>query len=244
MSPRRLGLVAALLLAAAPAVAAPDPADLSGLWVVSNRSSRGNLDEKLQPLKGDDYLTAKGKAAIAAVKPANDPSSMCLPSIPRQIPGPYPIEIVQRPGRVAMLFEWDTVFRIIYTDGRGHPDPELDERYMGHAIGRWDGATLVVDTANFNGKAWLDGRGLPMSKKAHVVDRMSLIEGGKTLEIVEMVEDPEYLAKPVWRRYLFNLKPDWAINEYLCAEGNRDNAFEQREGQPGSLEKGDVIKEK
>lgn len=169
---------------------------------------------------------------------------MCLPSIPRQISGPYPIEIVQRPGRVVMLFEWDTVFRIIYTDGREHPDPEADQRWMGHAIGKWDGDTLVVDTANFNGKAWLEGRGVPMSRQAHLVERMHLIEDGKTLEIVQKYEDPVYLSRPVWRKYLYNLHNDWSINEYLCNEGNRDNAFAQKPGQPGSLEVDDVIEHK
>ena len=225
---------------AANTVAAPD---LSGLWVVSNRSSRGNLDEDFAPLKPEQYLTGKGKSALTGVRPALDPSSMCLPSIPRHLSGPYPIEIVQRPGRIAMLFEWDTVFRIIYTDARQHPDPEADQRYMGHAIGHWDGATLIVDTTNFNGKAWLEGSGLPMSDKAHLTEWYSLTEGGKTLQLIVKMEDPEYLSRPVWRKYLYNLKNDWAISEYFCAEGNRDNAFQQKEGQPGSIQKDDVIEE-
>lgn len=223
---------------------AADPADLSGLWVVSNRSLRGNLDENLAPLKDDQYLTAKGKDALARVRPALDPSSMCLPAIPRQIGGPYPIEIVQRPGRVVMLFEWDTVFRIIYTDGRGHPDADADQRWMGHATGTWEGDTLVVDTANFNGKAWLEGRGLPMSEQAHLTERYRLIEQGRTLEALIRIEDPVYLSRPIWRKFLFNLKNDWAVSEYLCAEGNRDNAYAQRDGQPGSLEADDVLEAK
>lgn len=241
---KRLLAAAALLLGSPALGQAMDPVDLSGLWVISNRSVRGNLDENFAPLRDDAYLTAKGKAALAKVKPALDPSSMCLPSIPRQISGPYPIEIVQRPGRVAMLFEWDTVFRLIYTDGRAHPDAEADQRWLGHATARWEGDVLVVDTANFNGKAWLEGRGLPMSAKAHLIERIRLIEGGKTLEMVQKIEDPEYLSRPIWRKYLYNLRNDWAISEYLCNEGNRDNAYAQKPGQPGSLGHDDVIEGK
>lgn len=236
----KLVLLLGALLAMSPAAAA-DPVDLSGLWVISNRSLRGNLDENFQPLKPDQYLTGKGKTALAEVRPALDPSAMCLPSLPRHLSGPYPIEIVQRPGRIAMLFEWDTVFRIIYTDGREHPDPVEDMRWMGHAVGRWEGSTLAVDTANFNGKAWLEGSGLPRSDQARLSERYSLAEGGKTLELIVRIEDPVYLSRPVWRKYLYNLKPDWQISEYLCAEGNRDNVFQQREGQPGSLSEEDVL---
>ena len=115
---------------------AADPVDLSGLWVISNRSQNGNLDENLQPMQPQDYLTPAALEATRSVRPAFDPSVLCLPSLPRHFSGPYPIEIVQRPGRVAMLFEWDTVFRIIYTDGRDHPDPLDDTRFMGHATAR------------------------------------------------------------------------------------------------------------
>ena len=242
--------IAILLAASAPSALAAQEAlastvaatpDLSGLWVVSNRSSRGNLDENLKELKPAEFLTPAGLEATARLRPALDPSAQCLPAIPRHIPGPYPIEIVQRPGRIAMLFEWDTVFRVIYTDGRGHPDPEEDQRYMGHAVGHWEGETLVVDTANFNGKTWLEGSGIPMSTQAHLVERYTLEDDGKSLHVVIRIEDPVYLSRPVYRNYFFNLRNDWEIKEYLCAEGNRDNVFQQREGQPGALELDDVI---
>jgi len=223
------------------AALAADPVDLSGLWVVSNRSARGALDENLQPLTAEQYLTPAGTEALASVRPALDPSAMCLPAMPRHIPGPYPIEIVQRPGRVAMLFEWDTVFRLIYTDGRGHPDPLDDQRYMGHAVGQWQGSELHVDTANFNGKAWLEGSGLPMSDQAHLTERYWLEDNGQTMRVVIRVADPVYLSRPIWRSYYFNLRNDWYIREYLCAEGNRDNVFQQREGELGSLTAEDVI---
>ena len=57
--------------------------DLTGLWVVSNRSLRGNRDEDFNLLEPGDYLNDSGLAAISSVRPAYDPSAMCLPSIPR-----------------------------------------------------------------------------------------------------------------------------------------------------------------
>ncbi|MGX7895316.1 hypothetical protein [Tsuneonella sp. HG222] len=243
-------LTAAAVLLAVPAMSAqaqePSAAavaqpDFSGLWVISNRSLSGNRDERFEPLKPQDYLTPAAQEAVAKMRPAYDPSALCLPALPRQIPGPYPIEIVQRPGRVAMLFEWDTVFRLIYTDGRPHPDADEDQRFMGHAIGRFEDGRLVVDTTNFNGKTWLEGSGVPMSQQARLSETYELQDGGKTMVVTVKVEDPVNLTRPIFRRHVFNRKDDWALAEYVCAEGNRDNVFQQREGQPGSLEENDVI---
>ena len=216
--------------------------DLTGLWVVSNRSLRGNRDEDFKLLEPEDYLNASGLEAISSVKPAYDPSAMCLPSIPRHLGGPYPIEIIQNEDRVVQLFEYDNVFRIIYTNGREHPDPIEDQRFMGHAIASWEGETLVVDTQNFNGKAWLAANGLPVSQKAHLTEWYSLIEDGVTLQLIVKYEDEEYFTRPIWQNYYFNLKNEWGIREYFCAEGNRDNVFNQQ-GLPGSLQIDDVITE-
>lgn len=228
--------------AAQSAQSAADPIDLSGLWVVSNRSSNRALDEHFRPLAPDEFLTPAGLQAISEVRPAHDPSVLCLPAFPRQLPGPYPIEIIQRPGRVAMLFEWDTVFRIIYTDGRDHPDPLDDTRFMGHAVGHWERERLIVDTANFNGKTWLEGSGIPMSTQARVREEYWLEDNGETLRAVLRIEDPVYLSRPIWRNYYFNLRNDWYIREYVCAEANRDNVFQQREGELGSLKEEDIIR--
>ncbi|HSG34574.1 MAG TPA: hypothetical protein VLA37_08560 [Sphingomonadaceae bacterium] len=215
--------------------------DFSGLWVISQRSSPRNNDENFVELKPEDYLNEKGLEAIAVVRPALDPGSQCLPSRPRHLSYPYPMEIVQTHNRMVNLFEADTVFRIVYLDGREHPDPDADTRFMGHAVGHWEGDTLVVESANFNGKAWLEASGIPQSEQSRLTENYSLVDDGETLQIIARYEDPEYLTRPVWRRYLYNRRSDWEISEYICAEGNRDNAFQPREGQPGALEIDDVI---
>lgn len=222
---------------------ASDPVDFSGLWVISNRSQNGMLDENLQPMLPEDYLTDAGLAATREVRPALDPGVLCLPAMPRHLSGPYPIEIVQRPGRMVMLFEWDTVFRIVYTDGRGHPDVLDDTRFMGHATGQWQGDTLVVETANFNGKTWLQGNGIPISTEARLSERYQLQDSGQTLIVDVQFEDPVNLSRPIHRRHVYNRRNDWAIREYMCAEANRDNIFNGQEDGLGSLEADDVLPE-
>lgn len=224
------------------AVQAPDqggPANFNGLWVISNRTRLGPLDEDLQPIT-DNVYTDMARAARASVRPALDPSAMCLPAMPRHLSGPYPIQIVQSGGKLAMLFEWDTIFRLIHIGGSEHPDPEVETRFLGHSIGHWEGTTLVVETTNFNGKSWLAGDGTPLSIKARLTEWISLGPDAKTLLIKMKIEDPDVLLRPIWRSYAYNLRNDWEIKEYLCAEGNRDNVFAPANG-AGSLEENDVI---
>ncbi len=216
------------------------PVDFSGLWVISERSAARNNDENFEEMEPEAYLNPAGLEAIAVLRPAYDPSAQCLPSLPRHLGFPYPMEIVQTEDRMVNLFEADTVFRIVYLDDRDHPDPEVDTRFMGHAVGHWEGDVLVVESANFNGKAWLDATGIPQSEQATLVERYSLLDGD-TLQNIVTYEDPAYLTRSIWRRYIYNRRSDWQISEYICAEGNRDNAFQPREGEPGAIEIDDVI---
>lgn len=223
--------------------AASDRVDMTGLWMRSNRSLAGNLDENFEQLSRQEYLNERGLEAVEVVRPAFDPSAMCLPSMPRHLGAPYPFEIIQNEERFVQLFEYESIFRIIYTDGRDHPDSTEDQRYMGHAVGYWEDGTLIVDTQNFNGKAWLSLDGIPLSDKAHLTEWYSLIDDGQTLQIVLQLEDEEYFSRPIWKKYLYNLRNEFEILEYLCAEGNRDNVFMQQEGLPGSFQIDDVLPE-
>ena len=54
------------------------------------------------------------------------------------------------------------------------------------------------------------------------------------------IADPKVFAKPVVRRYVYNLKPGWSLKEYVCEEGNRDDVTRPRLGAPGSLRPGSL----
>jgi hypothetical protein len=70
-------------------------------------------------------------------------------------------QFVQTPAMLVMLYESpNSPHRTIYTDGRPLPvDP--NPAWFGYSVGRWDGDTLVVTTAGFNDRAWLDSAGIP-----------------------------------------------------------------------------------
>ena len=131
---------------------------------------------------------------------------------------PYPFEILQARDRVVIIFEYQSLVRHIFLDGRKHPK-DLDPTYMGHSIGHYEGDTLVVDTLGFNDKTWLDSRGLPHTDALHVVERIRRVDHD-TLQDEITIEDSKAYTRAWTAQKFYILKPDWEIQEYVCAENN------------------------
>jgi len=148
-------------------------------------------------------LTEKARAAAAAYDPlsAENPEATCVGRpTPAMIvsTGLYPlaIEINADEDTVMIRSEFWDQERAVFMDGRGHPGS--GQRFdAGHSVGRWEGATLVVDTQNFADHRSPYQIGVPSGSQKHVVERYRLIEDGTRLSVEFMLEDPEYLAEPM-----------------------------------------------
>jgi len=116
------------------------------------------------------------------------------PGVPRIGP---PAKIIQTAREV--LFLYDDVngsfFRIIPTDGRAHRK-DLPASYLGDAIGRYEGDTLVVETVNFNEETWLSDNGAFHTKDLKVIERLRRV--GDTLQYEATASDPSVLVEP-WK---------------------------------------------
>ena len=121
--------------------------DLSGVW--TNDPEPDTREFQNFALSGDlPPMTAWALERFEAAKPTfgarsvpvletNDPVYACFPpGTPRVYMHPFPMEIVQTPGRVAMLFEYDHLIRQLYTDGREHRT-DLAPMWMGDSTGHW-----------------------------------------------------------------------------------------------------------
>jgi hypothetical protein len=151
----------------------------------------------------------------------DEPMVRCLPpGVPRTtLMGLFPMQIVQTPKMVVLLFEVFHEFRLIPIDAQ-HPD-DLDPSYMGDSVGHWDGDTLVVDVTGFNDKTWLSGVGTFHSEKLHVTEKFTRVDYN-TIVYQSIVEDPVVLTKP-WVRYgTIMLRPGTRLQEYECVENNED----------------------
>lgn len=124
-----------------------------------------------------------------------DPVIRCKsPGLPRIGP---PDKIVQTLNE--MVFLYDDVsgafWRIVPLDGRPHRT-DTDESYLGDAVGRWEGDTLVVETRNFNEDTWLTDDGAFHTPDLRVTEIFK--RSGDVIEWQAIADDPAVLAEP-WK---------------------------------------------
>jgi hypothetical protein len=81
--------------------------------------------------------------------------------------------------------------RTVHMDMTSHPADVAPSR-GGHSIGRWDGDTLVVDTAGF--EAGILAGNVPHSAELHVVERFTLDPETLALKREYVAEDPQYFT--------------------------------------------------
>ena len=114
-------------------------------------------------------------------------------------------------------------WRVVYMDGRPHPTGDaLRPTYFGHAVGRWEGQTLVIDSVGFNEKQWIAGA-FPTTDQLHLVERITR-PNLKTLTYEATIDDPGAYTKPWTVRWEINEKTasSWVeggeIFEYICQD--------------------------
>jgi hypothetical protein len=143
-----------------------------------------------------------------------------LAGVPRIISGAGLMNITQFPDRVTMQAEFTHQYRVIYTDGRPHLHKSL-KLWNGDSRGRWEGNTLVVETTNLNGYAWLDLIGSFISSEATVVERVTPIDTN-TIGWTATITDPSVFTRPWTTRWRFVRDPDRReVWEQACVEGNQ-----------------------
>ena len=168
------------------------------------------------------YQTWARAERVARAQPHrgyDDPTAHCfLAGIPRSHYVPQPVHILQPPGYVVVLFERMSWRHIAMT-----ARPELPAHvrlWQGDSHGRWDGDTLVVESKNFNGKAWLNEVGDIVSHMETVVERFTPIDDD-TIIYRATVTDPIPYTRPWTIEVPMHRKADELL-EVACHEDNED----------------------
>ncbi len=138
-----------------------------------------------------------------------------IPSFPTGYNNNY--HIVQNPDFVAILQEHIHDVRFIRLDGRPHLAQTI-RQYAGDSRGHWEGDTLVVETTNFNNRAFIRNFSGALSKDLRVVERFTRI-GPDTLDYEFTVNDPNTWTRP-WSGSLPMARIEGPMFEYACHEGN------------------------
>src|SRR5579862_1917570 len=169
------------LSAPAPHTADGKP-DLSGLWR-SPQSASGETDKAMHNLKALPWAEAVSKKRKEDLF-SDSPGVLCLPFGVR---GDSDVgKIIQTPGILMMVYG-DLSYRQIFLDGRPLPE-DPNPTWMGYSVGHWENDTLVIESAGFNDRTWLDGDGHPHSEALRVTERLRRPDFGH-LELVRTIED-------------------------------------------------------
>ncbi len=129
-------------------------------------------------------------------------------------------QILQNQNTIIIHAEMIHDARIVHLDGRPHLPAAL-RLWKGDSIGHWDGATLVVDTTNFNdsGGFYGDAGGnFGWDRNLHLVERFRLIDADTLLYQFD-IDDPTAFTRP-WKGELTMTRAEGAIFEFACHEGN------------------------
>jgi hypothetical protein len=210
------------LSAPAPRTADGRP-DLSGIWRSGGSRSRFDYDVA-QSLKPGEIHAWAEDVRLQRVQDfrKDSPLARCLPVSLPFLNNRGLARIVQTAGLIVVLHESpNSPHRTIFTDGRKLPD-NPNPAWLGYSVGHWEGDTLVVESAGFNDRGWLDVGGHPQTESLRVTERFRRRDFGH-LELEMTLSDSTVFTRPVVLRMEHLLVPDTALLEDVC-ENERDSS--------------------
>jgi hypothetical protein len=208
----------------APTPRAGGKPDLSGLWEPASKGPDPQFTDIAKNVAGGLPFQPWAAAAVKARREdlnKDDPDGHCQPlGLVKMHLHPYPRKMIQAPGLLVILFERNTEYRQIFTDGRALPD-DPQPGYNGYSVGKWDGDTLVVESIGFKDGLWLDITGTPLTDAAKVTERFRRPNFGN-LEIQVTIDDPKAYTKPWSIVVNQTIALDTDMLEFVCQENEKD----------------------
>ena len=193
---------------------------LAGLW----RPQPGMVGDIARNLKPGPVPFQTWAEELYKQRRANnsrdDPTANCVVGgVPRSDLVGYPFKVLEVPGVMVILYEAVHSYRQIFTDGRDLPR-DMNPNWFGYSIGRWEGDALVVTTAGFNDRGWLDNAGKPSSEALRVTERFIRRDFGH-MDIEITVDDSKAYTKPWTVTQPLVFQADTELLEYICNENNK-----------------------
>jgi hypothetical protein len=109
------------------------------------------------------------------------------PGLIYSMQGPFPIEIFEGRDMIVVKLEYFDLVRLIFMNETSHPD-DWPHSQTGHSVGRWEGDTLVVDTAKLVAGT-LFNNGVDYTENVRLHERFRLADPN-TLIVTQQFEDP------------------------------------------------------
>ena len=194
--------------------------DLSGIWRAPRNSPYArNIAVDLKPGEILPWAQALYQQHVLDLG-ADSPRAHCLPDPPPYYHLAGMSRIVQTPALTVIINEGvsnSDVTRTIFTDGRGLPE-EMNPTWLGYSVGHWEADTLVVTTAGFNDRTWLDFFGHPHSEALRTTERFRRRDFGH-MDFEMTIEDPKAFTRPITFKADKELVVDTELLETICEYG-------------------------
>ena len=225
-----LGLVVGLGTAL-PARAADSHPDFSGVWTW-HLMPGGPRFGSVWPMKPPYTEEAKKKIAAyhALIDPTGEtPGGYCVGvGMPGNMlsSGGYPMEIIQRPEQITIIYEAWSEIRRIYIGGKKVDPKDLIPTRNGYSYGHWEGDTLVVETTSLEEQV---DQASAHSANAKIVERYRFgadDKGKKILSAELTLSDPEFYTEPVTVTKTWAAAPDTRMLSYECNEPTWEDHLE------------------
>ncbi len=223
----RAVLAAALLMAGAASLAADsDRPDLSGVWTAHREPGQRGVSGFGGPRAGLP-LTEEGRRRVEEYgkllgpERAN-PAAYCVDyGVPTmmEMPGGYPLEFIQKPDQLTIIYEVENETRRIYIGDHQLPVEQRLPSRDGYSAGHWDGNVLVVKTTDLLDAQ--DQGNHPYSDDASIEERFSLgkdANGTKVITYEATINDPVYYTEPIKITRKYEPLADGFIIPYRCPD--------------------------
>jgi hypothetical protein len=224
MSKKRIVSALSAALIVATVVQADEARDFNGAWTRFRGEQRAGA---FAAPAGEIELTAKARLAredfLSVTEGTNHgPGNACVGyGMPASVlgSGGYPMEIVQRPEQLFVIYEAHNEIRRIYIgDEAGDPEKFFPER-NGYSTGYWEGDRLIVETTRL--KTQVDSR-YPHSDEATIREEYYLgdpLEDGTRVLVNELtMTDPAWLEQPFSTVKRWQELDDYHVLTYECTE--------------------------
>jgi hypothetical protein len=189
-----------------------EASSIAGTWFSPLTSFRA-----FSASQGDWQLTPQAQAAREAYDGTTQSAhAQCIPvTTPMVMVYPVVTTVEVNPDTVVFNVDWMSTQRIVYLDGRIHPE-DGERTLNGHSIGHWEGDTLVVDTTLFADHREGLAFGIPSGAGKHVVERFRLAADRRHLDYEAVLEDPENLAAPAAFAAQWEYRPELTPTGLAC----------------------------
>lgn len=217
--------VGLFLLLAAGLASADTPPDLTGIWTMQADGRAGIALNGPGDFEKTAPFTPLARRKLAEYHALVDetgdtPGAHCVPhGMPLAVflGGGYPVEFVQRPEQLMIVYETHNEVRRVFLDGRRVPEQDVLPSRGGTSYGRWEKGSLVVETTGLS-----EGIDQPTahSENARIVERYTpfVRDGLKRLQVEVTIHDPDFYTSPPTLKREYTELRNGRILDYNCSE--------------------------